>query len=316
MSLQVFDQFLNTARSEVLAQNVNAFNAASNGAIILSAGANQGDFNVQAYYSNIANLIRRRNQYGSGAVSAEDITQALESSVKVAAGTPPINHPVSWWTWMQKNPEEAGAVLGQQVGIAQTRDMLNAAIAAFVAAIANRGAGVTHDGTAATATLSALNKGTALFGDRGSALACWVMHSKVYYDLLDKGLTNAERLFQFENVAIMQDASGKPFIVTDSPSLITAGAPDTYHTAGIVGGGVVVEANNDFFQNTETKNGTENIQRTTQMEWTFNLYLKGYEWDRTNGGKSPTDAALGTGTNWDVSVDSDKDAAGVLVNTQ
>jgi hypothetical protein len=49
-----------------------------------------------------------------------------------------------------------------------------------------------------------------------------------------------------------------------------------------------------------------------QVDYSFGLGLKGYSWDQTNGGKSPTDAELATGTNWDKVVTSDKHTAGVL----
>jgi hypothetical protein len=63
--------------------------------------------------------------------------------------------------------------------------------------------------------------------------------------------------------------------------------------------------------NVETRNGDENIRRTQQSEWTYNLSLKGYKWDETNGGASPSDAALGTGTNWDKQATDIKNTAGV-----
>jgi hypothetical protein len=66
----------------------------------------------------------------------------------------------------------------------------------------------------------------------------------------------------------------------------------------------------------EITNGNENISRTWQAQWSFNLGLKGFAWDKTNGGKSPTTAALTTGTNWDKFATSNKDLPGVLVNTQ
>lgn len=49
-----------------------------------------------------------------------------------------------------------------------------------------------------------------------------------------------------------------------------------------------------------------------QVDYTFGLSLKGYTWDESNGGKSPSDAALATGTNWDKVATSIKHTAGVL----
>lgn len=49
-----------------------------------------------------------------------------------------------------------------------------------------------------------------------------------------------------------------------------------------------------------------------QVDYTFGLGLKGYTWDAASGGKSPSDAALGTGSNWDKVATSDKHTAGVI----
>jgi hypothetical protein len=43
--------------------------------------------------------------------------------------------------------------------------------------------------------------------------------------------------------------------------------------------------------------------------------VKGYAWDKTNGGHAPNAAALATGSNWDQYVTNIKDTAGVMVKS-
>ena len=62
--------------------------------------------------------------------------------------------------------------------------------------------------------------------------------------------------------------------------------------------------------------GKENIQTTYQAEWSYNLGLRGYAWKTESGGAAPNDTALGTGTNWEKVVTSNKDTAGVLLKTK
>jgi len=81
-------------------------------------------------------------------------------------------------------------------------------------------------------------------------------------------------------------------------------------------GAVLIEQNPDYLENMSTTNGAENIKRTWQAQWSYNVGLKGYAWDKTNGGASPTNAALATGSNWDRYATSVKDLAGILVNSQ
>jgi hypothetical protein len=59
-------------------------------------------------------------------------------------------------------------------------------------------------------------------------------------------------------------------------------------------------------------NGKTRIETTMQVDYSFGLRVKGYAWDVTNGGKSPSDAALATGTNWDKVATDNKHTAGVL----
>lgn len=165
-----------------------------------------------------------------------------------------------------------------------------------------------------------LNKGQAKFGDQASMISAWVMHSKAMFDLYGKNLTNSASLFTYGTVNVVRDPFGKLLIMTDSPALFLDEAGgvgvDYYASLGLVPGGVVIDQNNDFTANEEAKNGDENIIRTYQAEWSYNVGIKGFAWDKTNGGKSPNDAALLTSTNWDKYATSHKDLAGVVVKTK
>lgn len=317
--LAVFSEYTYEALTEVLSQQVELFNAASGGTMALRSAANQGDFSDRAFWASIDGLVRRRNAYGSGAVATKTLEHLVDTMVKVAAGTPPVELPPSQFTWIQRNPEEGGAVYGQQLAKATLADMLNTAILAYTAAL-NGEADVNYDMTAVgtgTPTLAALLTGSAKFGDRSDALRAWLMHSKSMFDIFGTALANTEGLFTFGTVNVRQDGFGRPFIVTDSSSLIdVAPNPDNYFIAGLVPGAISVEMNGDFDQNVETSNGDENIQRSIQSEWTYNLGVKGYAWDKTSGGKSPNDAALATAANWDRYATSHKDTAGVLIRAK
>lgn len=307
--LEVFSEFTYESLTEVLAQQVQLFNEASRGCIVLRAAAHVGDFSDTVSWSLVQNLVRRRNAYGTGDVDSKTLEQIVDTMVKVAAGTPPVEMPPSQFTWLQQNPEEGGAIYGQQLAVATLADMLNTAIIAYVAATVNN-AGVYQDLSGSATTLVTLNTAASKFGDRADQIAAWLMHSKSAFDIWGAALGNSSLLFNFGTVNVRQDGFGRPFIVSDSPSLVT-GTPKHY-IGGLVPGAIRVEMNSDFDQNIQTINGKENIQRNIQSEWTYELGLKGYSWDKTNGGKSPNDAAIGTSTNWDKYATEDKNTAGVL----
>lgn len=311
--LAVFSEYVYTAQTEVLRQKIDLFNSASRGAIQLRSAAHVGDYSDRTLWAKVAGLVRRRNPYGSGAVTHKTLAMLVDTMVKVAAGTPPVDLPPSMFKWIQKNPEEGGAVIGQQLAGDTLADMLNTAIIAAVAALSGVAA-VNFDGSAAIANVTTFNKGQALFGDAYQDIAIWVMHSKPLFDIYGDALTNSNGLFTFESVNVRQDGFGRTFIISDSPSLVNlTPTPDNFYTMGLVPGAVAVDQNGDFTDNISTLNGDENIQRTYQAEWSYELGIKGFAWDKTTGGKAPNDAAIGVATNWDRFATSAKDLAGVLV---
>jgi len=311
--LAVFSEFAHSTMTEMQDQQVGLFNAATRGGLVLQTGNHQGDYSDEAMWAKISGLVRRRNAYGSGAVAEKVLEHLVDTSVKVAAGTPPVRIDPGMMKWIQRSPEEAGVVVGRQMAEDSIADMLNIAVLAYATAIGQVTALVYDHSATGNMSLIALNKGAALFGDRSGALTAWVMHSKSAFDVYGEALTNANRLFGFGNVRVIEDGFGRPLVVTDSPHLIVAGIPDDYLALGLTPGAVLVSQNGDFTDNVETKNGDENIIRTYQAEWSYNVGVQGFAWDKTNGGKSPTNAAIGTATNWDRYATSDKDLAGVLV---
>lgn len=313
-TLKVFNDQVYTTALELLAQQIQLFNAATRGGLILNSAANMGDFSESTLYSRISGLIRRRSPYATGAVAEKELAMLLARSVKVGSGTPPVRLDSAWWKWIQRSPAEAGVTLGKQLGEDMLQDMVNTAIKAYVAAVSNVGATVVHDGTGANLSLGVMNTAAALFGDRSQAILCWLMHSKTWHNVIGAAIANSERLFSFGTINVVTDGLGRPLIVTDAPDLVYTDSGTKYRTLGLTSGAAVVEQNNDYTENVENKNGDENIIRTFQAEWSYNLRLKGYAWDKDLGGAAPSNAALGTGTNWDKFATSVKDTAGILVN--
>jgi hypothetical protein len=312
--LQVFSEYAYSTFTEMLDYNLDLFNTATNGGIILQGTAHQGDYSDTAMWARISNLVRRRNAYGTGTVAEKNLQHILDTSVKVAAGTAPVRIDPSMMLWIQRSPEEAAAVVGKQMAQQAIADMLDSAIRCFRAGHEAQASNY-HDGGANNGTLSLLNTARAKLGDRAGELACWVLHSKMMFDIYGTALTNSNMLFSFGTVKVTHDGFGNPFVVSDSPLLTVSGSPATYRALGLLPGAVVIGRNNDFVQNVSTVNGDENIKRTYQAEWSYNVGIQGFQWDKTSGGKSPNDTALGTAANWDKYVTSHKDLGGVVLKT-
>ena len=311
--MQVFNQYIMPAVIETLGQMVNKFNAASNGSIRLTTDGFDGDFLQESFFQAIHTAQRRVDRYAAQATAAAtDLTQLKHSSVKIAGGFGPIRFEPSQLTWLNKPTAEGIEVASRNFAEALMADQLNTAILALRSAIANQAA-VTNDVSAtAGVTYAGMNNAHAKFGDRSSDIVANVMTGAVYHKFIGQNLANAAQLFQAGNVRVI-DILGKAVVVTDAPALYVTGAPNKEYVLGLAAGAAIVHDAGDLISNIETKNGQTRIETTMQVDYTFGLGLKGYTWDEANGGKSPSNAALGTGTNWDKVASDIKRTAGVVL---
>lgn len=317
--LAVYSEYAYSSFTEVLRQQIELFNGATGGAITLQGAAHQGDYSDVAFFAKVTGgLVRRRNAYGTGVVAEKVLKHLVDTSVKVAAGTPPVRLDPGQFRWIQQNPEVAGAAMGQQLAVDTMADMLNVGLGSAYAALVQVPE-IVYDATSNTdaadkkPTWNNLNNGQAKFGDASAQIGAWIMHSTPMHALYGNNLSNSERLFTYGTVNVVRDPFGKLLVMTDSPNLFAPGAPNVYHILGLVPGAILIGQNNDFDANEETKNGDENIVRTYQAEWSYNVGIRGFAWDKGNGGASPTDSALFTSPNWNRYSTSEKDLAGVVV---
>lgn len=310
--MQVFNDFIMPATIETLGQMVEKFNGASNGAIRLTTEGFTGDFLQESFFAAIHSAQRRVDRYAAqGAAAATDLTQLKHSTVKVAGGFGPIRYEPSQMTWLDKPTTEGIEVASRNFAEALMKDQLNTAIAALVAAISNQAAATNDVSATAGINYGSMNGAHAKFGDRSGDLVAQIMTGAVYHKLIGANLTNTPQLFQAQGVRVV-DILGKAVIVTDAPGLYLAGTPNKDFVLSLAPDAAIVSDGADLISNIETKNGQTRIETTMQVDYTFGLGLKGYTWDETNGGKSPTDAELATGSNWDKVATDIKHTAGVI----
>lgn len=310
--MKVFNEYLQTAVIETLDQMVDKFNAASGGAIQLTTQGFDGDYLQEAFWKSIHSAKRRVDRYASnGAASPTALAQEQMNSVKVAGGFGPILFEPSQLSWIQKNPEEALEVISRNFSEAMVQDMLNTGIAAAVAGIEAQGSSTVFDTGTGPITYRDMNSAHAKFGDMSSMIVANVIDGGTYHDLIDQNLANAQDLFRAAGVMVV-DILGRTVVVTDAPALRESGSGADVKALGLVSGGLVVHDIGDLVTYTDTSNGKERIETTWQADYAFGLGLKGYAWDTADGGKSPTDSDISTGSNWDLVAHDIKLSAGVL----
>ena len=311
--MQVFNDFIMPATLESLDQMLAAFNAASRGAIVLSPDGFTGDFLQETFFQNLAAAQRRVDRYAAnGAAPITDLTELKNSSVKVAGGFGPIRYEPSQMTWLERPTVQGIEVASRAFAEILLKDQLNTAIAALVAAITAQAAAVNDVSATAGISQSGLNNAHAKFGDASQNLVTQIMQGTTYHKLVDQAINNATQLFVAGNVRVI-DILGKVSVVTDAPALMVSGTPNKEIILSLAQGAALVHDSRDIISNVQTTNGKERIETTLQTDYTFALGLKGYTWDTAAGGKSPTDAELATGTNWDKTAASIKHTAGVAL---
>lgn len=310
--MQVFNDYIMPATIVSLDQQIEKFNAASAGSIVLSTEGMTGDFMRESFFASLASARRRVDRYANNsAQAATDLTELVGSKVKIAGGFGPVRYEPSQMTWLERPTQQGVAAASAAFAELLLQDQLNTAIAALVAAIENNAA-VTHDVSgSAGITQSALNSAHAKFGDTSGSIVANVMTGSVAHRLVGDAITNGARLYDASNVTVI-GILGKSIVITDAPALYQAGTPNKDKVLGLVSGAATVAGVSDIITNVETTNGNQRIETTMQADYSFTLGLKGYGWDEANGGKSPSDAEIATGSNWDKYAQFDKMTAGVI----
>ncbi len=313
-NMKVFNREVQTATIETLAQMVDKFNQASAGAIVLTPQGFEGDYRFENFWQGIHSAQRRVDRYAvNSAASSTPLQQLQEIGVKVAGGFGPVLWEPGQLTWVQKNPGEAVEVISRNLAEAILKDQLNTAIAAACAAFEAGTTNTTYDAGTSVLSYRHINRAHALFGDHSQLLVADVMDGVSFHNLIDANLANEATLFSAGNVRVV-DILGRRVVVTDAPALRETPSTTTNDAKilSLVAGGITVYDGSDLITNIDTTNGKLRIETTFQADYTFGLALKGYQWDVSNGGKSPTDIELATGSNWDKVATSWKHTAGVL----
>lgn len=321
----IYPDLVHSGMVETLVQNTDAFNAASRNAIRLVTARRMGDFAQESFFKNVNNLVRRRTVNASPdnpAVASNPVPVEEMISVKLNRGIGPVDQTFDSFRKLGQDPdlEVLSLLLGEQVAKAVQIDQLDAGLNALVGAITNQ-PNVFLDSGSPQVTMSTdlLVQTLAQMGDAANRVIMWVMHSAPFFALVREQITaNIDGISNFNVASATPVTLNRPVLVTDSDALIVGQSPvpNEYITLGLVENAGVLEDSEEELIYTDIVTGNENIVARMQGEFAYNVSVKGFKWDTANGGINPTDATLGTGSNWDSIMDSFKDFAGVAIRTR
>lgn len=311
-----FDPLLQTGYSEKIAQMTSVFNAASAGTIVMRTNRKIGDYDYKAFFKNAGGLVSRQDQTSVAAATAIKLTQDNIVSVKLNRKIGPVEWSRSAFLKPGLSMDAFKIAAGEQAAADSLADMVNRGLGAAKAALVGQ-ADNTHTIAAnGTMTTAALVSGLSKLGDQASRVRAFVMHSKPFFDLMQYQVNPANNGDLIANMIAVEGSAAtlaRPIIVTDSPTLLVAGAPDLYYTLALTENGVVCEETEEEYLRLDEVTGLEQIVMRLQGEYAYNIGVKGFTWDVTNGGKNPADAAVITSTNWDKVYTSKKDLAGAVI---
>jgi hypothetical protein len=307
---------------EVLQRQTGVFNEASQGALIMEGRFIKGDYEQQSFLKYTGSLVVPRDTTSTATVTDIALNQGEMVGVKVNRRIGPVAMSNDAFRKAGFDPKVFSLQVGEQVGpeiMGDYSDSLINSVAAAVKAITALNYDATAD-TLKTMNHAILPKAFQKFGDRASRLLAFVMHSKPYYDLVGQAI--ADKIVNVADLAIAQGSTatlGRPVVITDSPSLTNldaSGNITSYNTLVLSAGAGTLTESEERDVELQRVTGLANLVNRLQGEHAFNLAVKGCAWDITNGGKNPSNTALGTSSNWDKVVNDNKQMPGVLIKTQ
>ena len=296
---------------ETLEQNVNGFNASSNGTITLGSRRIENDFSHESFIKALAasDLVKRRDYTSNATVTPAKIIEDFENTIKLSRIYGPISTTYDAWNRSGRSVEVASLAFGKQLGVAIQADMLNTLLVAGGAAIeatqANVGAGT------AVFDYKDIVSGLVTFGDKMGEIKMLVMHSNTYASMIDKGLS----MNALENVggATIREGGayslGLPVLVTDSPAL-KVGA-DKFKIMGLTEAALSAVESDATIMKVQDVLLKENLQKIIQGEGSYNVSVKGCKFDESK--HNPADTDLGAKANWGYVYSDVKSSAGFQI---
>ncbi len=297
---------------ETLEQNVNGFNAASNGTITLGSRRIENDFSKESFIKAMAasDLVKRRDYTSNADVTPAKLMEDFENTIKLSRIYGPMSTTYDAWNRSGRSVEVASLAFGKQLGVAIQADMLNTLLVAGSAAIDSTN-GIIGDGSQVFDYVNIVD-GLVTFGDKMGEIEMLVMHSNTYASMIDKGLS-MNALDSVGGMTIREGGAyslGLPVLVTDSPALIGSVA-DTYKILGLTADALNAVETDQTIMKVQDVLLKENLQKIIQGEGSYNVSVKGCKFDETKA--NPDDADLGDKANWDYVYADVKSSAGFQI---
>lgn len=300
----IYNEMAQTAYLERLQDNLNVFNTATNGAIILRDENIVGDFEKNAFYK-IGGSIEHRNVNSTAKADGKKINMGEQVGVKVPFKYGPYETTEEAFKRRGANPDEFSELVGQDFADALMAGYWSYATSALQGAIGGN-SDMLVSARIAEHGKKVLTKAMRTFGDKFGRLSLWVMDSASYFDIVEDAI--AQKLYQEADTVVyggLPGTMGIPVLVTDQ-----AKSNSIY---GLQAGAITIT--NSQLPNFRVSpiDDEENLGLRVRAEGAFNLNILGYSY-KESAGANPNLETLGATANWAKWATSNKNTAGVILN--
>jgi hypothetical protein len=310
---KIYDEQVYAGLIEKETQAYEAFNENTLGAILMVNNYTKGNFKYESFFKTMSDGVQRRDPTSTAAVTDKALQQGELISVKLSRRFGPYGQTLDSFLKSGISDTEFSFVIGENIAQQTGKECLNTGLLGARSALSTVGTGGLLHTATSTLTTADLNSALALRGDASQDIILWVMHSKVYFDLLSEQMNNNIDGVTNQNFMTgMPVTLGRNVFFTDSPDLIVAGTPDTYYTLGLSAGAIEIKQTEELKITSELETGHENVFQRIRADYAYNLSLAGMAWDTTSGA-NPDGTAVGTGSNWLQAATSLKSLAGVII---
>lgn len=302
-AMAVYDQQARTGYLDALQNNVNLFNDASQGTILLDAQNILGNFNTDTLF-HVELGVRHRDVESDAKVGTTGIYMSETVGVKLP-----------WTLDAKKITDESlsragytrqvfSFLVGQRTAEALSSYYVEHALKALLAS--STAGGLVVKGDLKKERQVALNKAIRLFGDKAERIKLFVMSSNAYNDLVDTTIASA--IYQSEGIVLREGTPG----TLGRPVLVTDKAPDDKVFALQPGAVKLTESSVPkfvFFDDYQS----ENFGLVYRGEGNFNLELLGYSYDKAQGANPKIDV-IASAAAWKPVVTSKKLLGGAVID--
>ena len=309
----IYDEEFNSSMAERLNVNINLWNGATKGGLVLTTKHTMGHFSKVSMYKRLSQaVVEEFDPRTKGTTTWTSLEGFENASVKVWRDMA-LSGTLDEFKVML---EEPNATFSQLVGALTadliTKDAVETLVGALIGAIENEPTHVLGDFTKEI-TFSDINSAQFVYGDSYKDVACILVHSNCAKGLVELNLS--EKLDSVAGYSIRTGewaSLGIPVIISDIDSL-KSGANN--NVLFLKSGGAMCMHSEAVTAVSQIDVDARPMEMKLKREWAFNIGLAGMSYD-TSKTAYPTRANLADKTFWKITASDTKDLPVVLFKSK